>query len=55
VLSCGDEVPLCPDGENVKVTKANIGEFIEKVLEARSKEAGSQVAVIREGFLKVIE
>lgn len=28
VLSCGDEVPLCPDGENVKVTKANIGEFI---------------------------
>lgn len=39
VLSCGDEVPLCEDGENIKVTKANVNEFIEKVLEARVNEA----------------
>lgn len=51
VLSCGDEVPLCPDGENIKVTKANIDDFINKVLEAREKEAEEQIKVIREGFL----
>jgi len=55
VLSCGDEVPLCDNGENIKVTKTNIGEFIDKVLEARSKEATEQVEAIREGFLKVIQ
>ena len=55
MLSCGDEVPLCDNGENIKVTKTNIGEFIEMVLEARSKEATEQVEAIREGFLKVIQ
>jgi len=39
VLSSGEEVPLCPDGETIKVTKANIDEFCAKVLEARTNEA----------------
>lgn len=47
MLSCGDEVPLCEDGESIKVTKANIDDFIAKVLEAREKEAEDQVASIR--------
>lgn len=36
VLSSGEEVPLMEDGESVKVTKANIDDFVAKVLQARS-------------------
>ena len=43
VLSCGDEVPICPDGENIQVTKENISDFVQKVLEVREKEAEEQV------------
>lgn len=39
VLSSGEEVPLCEGGESIQVTKANLDEFIAKVLEARAKEA----------------
>jgi len=55
VLSSGEEVPLCPGGEAIKVTKANIDDFAKQVLEARSKEAAVQVEAIREGFLQVID
>lgn len=55
VLSSGQEVPICPGGESIKVTKANIDEFAAMVLEARSKETTVQVEAIREGFLQVIE
>ena len=43
VLSSGEEVPLCQDGESKKVTKANIEEFIGLVLEARKNEAKEQI------------
>jgi len=39
VLSTGEEVPLCDDGANIKVTKANISDFVAKVLAARANEA----------------
>jgi len=55
VLSSGQEVPICPDGETKRVTKENLSEFIEKVIEARRNEAKVQVDAIREGFLKVLE
>ena len=48
-------MPLCSDGESKKVTKANIDEFTELVLEARKNEAKEQVEAIREGFLQVIQ
>ena len=54
VLSTGEEVPLCPEGETIKVTKSNIDEFCKKVLEARTNEAKEQVEAIRLGFLTVI-
>lgn len=38
VLSDGTEVILCPDGENRKVRKGEIDEFIELVLQARFNE-----------------
>lgn len=53
VLSSGVEVPLCPDGENIRVTKANLDDFISKTVEARKNEAAEQVAAIREGIRKV--
>ena len=55
VLSTGEEVPICPDGENKKVTKSNIDEFCTLVLKARANEATEQVKAIRSGFLQVIE
>ena len=55
VLSSGEEVPLCEDGENIKVTKSNVNDFVAKVMEARRNEAAFQVAAVREGFLQVIE
>jgi hypothetical protein len=54
VLSTGIEVPLCPDGDTIKVTKNNINEFCDKVLEIRANEAREQVEAIRLGFLTVI-
>ena len=54
VLSCGDEVPICEGGEDKQVTKSNINEFINLVIETRRQEAAEQVEAIREGFLKVI-
>lgn len=38
VLSNGSEVSLCPGGETKKVTQANMEEFINLVLVARSNE-----------------
>lgn len=38
VLSTGDEVSLCPDGDSKMVTKANLDEFINLVLAARAAE-----------------
>jgi E3 ubiquitin-protein ligase HERC2 len=39
VISSGEEVPLCPDGENIRVTKENLTDFIDKVLDARRQES----------------
>ena len=55
VLSTGEEVPLCPGGESIRVTKQNLPEFVDKVLEARRNEAAVQVEAIRGGFLQVLQ
>lgn len=39
VLSNGDEIPLCDDGETKKVTKENVNEFIDLVVKVRFNEA----------------
>ena len=39
VLSNGDEIELCPEGEQRKVRRDNIDEFIGLVLKARFNEA----------------
>ena len=54
VLSSGQEVPLCEGGESIKVTKANVDEFVQKVLEARKNEALEQVEVVRDGFIHAL-
>ena len=55
VLSTGEEVPLCPEGDSKKVTKENVQEFCDLVLDVRRHEADQQVEAIREGFLQVIQ
>lgn len=42
VLSNGDEINLCENGDTRKVTKADIEEFINLVIEARFNEASEQ-------------
>ena len=46
VLSNGDEVVLCEGGEEKKVNKANIEEFISLVIKARTSEAAEQSGAI---------
>lgn len=53
VLSNGDEVVLCPGGEERMVTKDSIDEFISLVLKARSAEASEQTNAIKEGLNEV--
>lgn len=50
VLSNGEELELCPDGQNQRVTKTNIEEFIALVLKARMSEATEQIKAIRSGI-----
>ena len=53
VLSNGEEVALCPGGGEKQVTKENMNEFIQLVLEARFNEAKEQVAALRKGLDEV--
>ena len=39
VLSNTDEVELCPGGQEKRVTKGNVNEFIDLVLKARASES----------------
>ena len=38
ILSSGEEIPLCPNGENKWVQPDNVSEFINLVLKAREDE-----------------
>ena len=53
VLSNGDEVALCEGGEQKRVTKENIDEFINLVLKARFSETTEQNKAIQDGLNKV--
>lgn len=46
VLSNGEEVELCKDGQAQRVTKTNIEEFIGLVIKARFSEATEQIKAI---------
>lgn len=46
VLSNGEEVELCKDGQSQRVTKTNIEEFIALVIKARFSEATEQTKAI---------
>jgi len=53
VLSNGDEVVLCEGGEERRVTKNSIEEFISLVLDKRFSEGTQQIKAIQEGIDKV--
>ena len=53
VLSNGDEVALCENGQDRKVTKESIDEFIGLVLKARFAEGTQQIKAIQEGLDQV--
>ena len=50
VLSHGEEVVLCPQGESRRVQPDNINEFIDLVIKARENEALKQTEAVREGM-----
>jgi hypothetical protein len=54
VMSNGEELELCPDGQNQRVTKNNIEEFIKLVLKARLSEATEQIKAIQGGIDHVL-
>ena len=54
ILSNGDLVVLCENGQNKPVRKDNIEEFIELVLKARSSEADEQIKAIQAGMSTVL-
>lgn len=54
VLSNGDEVELCPDGELKRVTKSNVDHFIDLVLKARANESAQQLSALRGGMSQVM-
>lgn len=49
LLSNGKEVELCPGGKTRKVTKANMEEYINSIVNVRLNEAEKQMRAIREG------
>lgn len=55
VLSNGDEIELCPEGEQRKVRRDNIDEFIGLVLKARFNEANQQIKAIQAGLDQVFQ
>lgn len=54
-LSNGEEVELCEGGKQKKVTKENIQEFIDLILEARINENKAQMIAIKEGVELIID
>lgn len=55
VLSSQKTVPLCPDGENKKVTHENYQEFIALTIKARQAEASNQMKWLKEGISEIID
>ena len=50
LLSNGQQVELIPGGSGVKVTKANIAEYIKAIVNARITESAKQMKAIKEGI-----
>lgn len=55
MLSNGDEVDLCDGGENRKVTKTTIEEFVQLVLAKRFSECTQQIKAIQNGIDTVFQ
>lgn len=54
-ISNGEEVELCPGGAEKRVTKENVSEFINLILEARINENKPQMQAVKEGVAKIID
>lgn len=50
ILSNGEEVELLPGGKHIKVTYANIEEYISKTISFRLNECQKQIKRIRKGI-----
>lgn len=50
LLSNGETVPVCPDGEDKKVTWENLEEYITLVTQTRENEGRKQMDALKEGF-----
>lgn len=55
ILSNGHEIELCENGQERKVTKDSINEFINLVIQARFNESTQQNKAIQEGLDKVLK
>jgi hypothetical protein len=54
LLSDTSVCELTPDGKNTQVTPQNKELFVQRVLEARFREADPQIAAVRAGFIKIV-
>jgi len=54
LLSNGETVPVCDNGESKKVKFDDIDAYHEMVLQARAREGARQMEAIRGGFYKVV-
>ena len=54
VLSHGTEVAICNDGYAKQVTRANVTEFINQVVQARQAESKEQISELRRGVRTVL-
>ena len=55
MMSNGDEVILCQGGDRKTVTKDNVEEYVQLVVELRNGECLEQAAAVREGMDKVLK
>ena len=53
-LSNGNQVEIVPGGKHKKVTKANLSEYIQSVVNMRLNESHKQMKAIREGVSFVL-
>jgi hypothetical protein len=54
LLSDGSQIELIPVGSKIKVTKGNLNQFIELIIDTRINEAHKQMKAVKEGVEYVI-
>ena len=55
VLSNGVQVELCTNGKDIKVTQANLDQFIEQVTQARLNESAVQIEAVKRGIKECLD